>query len=868
VQDVGTCQYNGEVIRYNASADIILALEASRPHKGCEVYLPTGIYHIAGCGQKLAGSNNSCPVLRAPYDTQVVRTIQILGGKTICGEGMDADGSFEPTDNLQNQGAGGNNNGVPPANGGIHQPARWGTYLVGALGSTTQTLGTEILTTNHNDQNGDAVARSDGVSPSTILTGINAVNPNRCHAMSNTDPRCDVKQSAAKLGISVGQAWGRVITTIGDASNIAEICVDNALASTGTCQGDRRIICDTNAGLRTGADTGSCDFGVGGNFGPCQTTTEALTYETKTKMHQNMSMGVTSPIDNFDGTIVIGTATGWGVPGKNSSFTVCNATGALVSWGNRDIIGGAGSQTTWPPWSSVWTQALMGTQSLIIARNGDLMAMDTSVQDLSFMKQGYFGREGNDSNKDLTSTGLATAGAALTLTSAAAGWTVDAFKGMTVILRPSALSVLEGCAANCREARAISTNSATVLTQQINWVTNPAVNDPFRISNQSCPYVTNATVGGAVACDSNFSMTPGALGGSVIDRVAFNNAGDVDGFTYWVDPMPIIQNSIMQDNRTYFTSDSGPVIWKHDLFRNNTVQSGALISPGYGRGGVVEDSTFLSNNGSMIGAGPGRHGRILRNVFSGNFTVGQGVISLQSSEISDNMIIEKNQFIGNVGPSIKINLGAGRIDGLVIRDNYTSSEAQNNSPLDSGGGFAALVFQGFAPLTGQITNAIVENFEVRVNYAGGANGPCAVFIDNRGTMGTNFGGVVFRNIVGRNLAGGANVILPICTADLSAAKQAQNDLGLRSLAFPPIVQSAVTYYGANTRQTPDQPYRYQPTTSLVSKICTAARAGEVVAITDDITAAGTCAGGATLTGGGALKSICKCNGVGTAWAPL
>lgn len=116
------CVQSGEVLIVNADPNIALAMDYTKD--GGTLWIPvpegreSGLYVLSGCGEQADGTNNSCPFLRAPYDTFYAGSrIQTgIRGIKIALEGADVDGIRTVVD-------------------GTGRPRRTGVYLLLDSGS-------------------------------------------------------------------------------------------------------------------------------------------------------------------------------------------------------------------------------------------------------------------------------------------------------------------------------------------------------------------------------------------------------------------------------------------------------------------------------------------------------------------------------------------------------------------------------------------------------------------------------------------------------------------------------------------------------------------------------------------------------------
>jgi hypothetical protein len=229
------CLHAGEQIRMYATADVMLAADNTKP--GGKIYLPEGLYHLGYCGQQADGTtNNGCPVLQNS-PTHYQRKVQMWGGRELVGSGQDPDG--------------------PHVNG------RTGTWFILATGDDLDADG---------DVDDDICDRNDDGWCDNGTGGCALGTPS-------------ASSSTMKMG-----KWAKTFTgVVLDAdipllpSTHSRVCLENTdLTTTGTCSGDRSVLCTANTGTRTSTTAGSCqvdDSSIGGgtvDLGTCEPLVDAL----------------------------------------------------------------------------------------------------------------------------------------------------------------------------------------------------------------------------------------------------------------------------------------------------------------------------------------------------------------------------------------------------------------------------------------------------------------------------------------------------------------------------------------------------------------------------------------------------------------
>jgi hypothetical protein len=255
------CLHAGEILNNYATADIMLAADNTRP--GGNIYLPRGLYVIAGmCGQQSNGDPNGCPVLKATPGSPI-RQLGMWGGRELIGEGQDPDGP--------------------------HENGRTGTWLILATGDDLD--GDGSLFDDIKDRNGDGWGNNHngGVRIGGTIGG------NTCKRDDGTGGCAVTIPSSGGDVVSLG-TFGRSFTDailnedIDISTGHPRVCLSNDILTTGSCSGNRYMQCTTVADERTGLTSGGCvldDSGIGGgsvDFGDCEPLVEAL--QTEMEAHE------------------------------------------------------------------------------------------------------------------------------------------------------------------------------------------------------------------------------------------------------------------------------------------------------------------------------------------------------------------------------------------------------------------------------------------------------------------------------------------------------------------------------------------------------------------------------------------------------
>jgi hypothetical protein len=256
---------NDQDINMYAMADIMLCADNIRGGGKC--FLPRGLYHHAYCGQQANGDPNGCPVLQHAND-HYQRIIQMWGGRELVGAGQDPDG--------------------PHLNG------RTGTWIIVATGDDLDgdgSVGDDIC-----DRNGDgncpnfvAQIRIGGTSGAYKCRRDDGTGGCALQTPATSDP-------AMKIGRFAKTYVGAILDADipNNPSTHKRICLDNDNSgepyTTGTCSGNRDMVCTTSADARTGLESGGCvlnDNGIGGgsvDFGDCEPLVTAMSTEIDAQM--------------------------------------------------------------------------------------------------------------------------------------------------------------------------------------------------------------------------------------------------------------------------------------------------------------------------------------------------------------------------------------------------------------------------------------------------------------------------------------------------------------------------------------------------------------------------------------------------------
>lgn len=865
-QDVRPCRVAGTRLKYNANADLILAIDQVRPGPGCKVYMPAQadgnaiIYHKAGCGRKLDGTPNACPVMRPPHDTHRVRSLTVRADREICWEGRDLDG-------------------IVDKGPGNTRPVMEGAWFLNDQGPGVDFSAVSSL--QGDDPNGDG----EDISQDGMLSFGPTLVPQQCAPVSASDPRCRAGTILTFHPMSAA-AYGRAWTAsevVSDNTN-HRICITDGNTQTGNaglCTGDRRVVCTI--------DTDCSNRGLG----DCDTLAEALVEDMKVGNKEYLARVSFNPDCNDESADISANQCTRNKnilarPDPNNVSTTCGANGFYLSFAAVDTLGDA-ANSGWPM-ELTRTTPTTNPITVSIIRPEDVIYNGTVLEGGTFTEESPFGRIANDSNKDTLSSGTVSSGTATTLTVSGTPWTVNAYVGMTVILRPSALLEIQGCTSNCQEARTVlsnTNNTLTIASQQPNWTTNPAGGNTFRLSDASCPYP--AFVGAMVssACDATIGFqTNTAIGirarnfsvhhGHLSDTAAAGYPVDYDDF-------------IWSGYQGYVNTDSGGVRMHRCLIRNNRIKGDkSLINTSFGLGGVIEDCEISDNNeftGALIHTG-GSDTVIKDNVFRNN--AAEQIIWIDGGK---NQKVIGNRFIGNTGPGIVITGSTATPNSLdptrdiQILDNWAIGPEYSNTTAPGSTGASFGMFSAFITITnfgggsgstwdGNMGRILIKGNQMTMQH-NGANQPCLIGLDiATGDLmaGDANNWVIEDNSIENRDAGTtctANVNRAVCARDSAGGglSFAGTDTGVFTMDPPPIMRNNK----ANNCAQADQPYVFGPAATL--PLCVAGQStgpgnvgeGFVIGVTDDNNTCRDDVAG-TLTGGGTDATICLCsNG---AWVRL
>jgi hypothetical protein len=775
---VESCIHPGERVKTNAMADLMLATIASRPGGGnCSVFVPRftdsthGIYEFNGCGRDTAGNPNSCPVLPPPYDTHPQRKLQIFGGRMVCLEGTDTDGPFEPISSPPEQ-----------RRTGVWFSANTGWGLGAERGSA--------------DPDGSGTTMWEFGS-FTIGPGNPQGSESSCVPLSATDPRCDPSHPNASGYTLVGSnLYGRTAKVRLDSIASEDVCVTNTLSATGTCRGDRRIRCTAN-GIRTNPTSGGCDFGPGGDLGPCEGFVDAFLYDyNDLGRKDSLRLGLSYDIGDFASNIFVGgahTAVMSIRDSAPSSYAACDGgLGRTLSFGAPRSDG------------KVWAARSVEIES----DNASVSALDAGRRNNqggglaggSFIQATFRGKIGGDNQAADECGGSCIASGpgsgSNTLVHGEAGFATDEFAGMTLILRPNAPPEGEGCdcdATSCRRVREITSNDATTIAVGNTWHAfeihagcaapqGPAAGDEFVISSASCGPLNNIG-NAALACDIGFQ---GGVKGS--------EGGSWSNFQMWYGGVLDFSGSVVdfriEDgtiSRSSFDAhwDTGDAIWRNVRWRQNFAD-GTMLNIGFAGSPRLHNVRFEGNRALIlvnIGFGSRMH-RLEEVDFVGNNAMHCLMISNANQGV-----YEKMTFVGNTCGITLAPSPGHTIAHTTLRDiNFIGRLGHSFRP-EIGRVYIAFSSAG-GTRTGSFRNVLLERISAWVEGSAGQQ-PCLFGFDSHvpGVSDT-FGSIVVRDSDISTVVSAARP-RAVCVFDQAGTSygDADDDVGWGLLRNPPQVSN-------------------------------------------------------------------------------
>ena len=623
------CLHTNQKLKRNVMADMMLALDHVRPNPfECTTFVPEfeneayGVYLVGGCGQKVDGTNNTCPVLRYPNDWQYQRHVQPLNGRVLCGEGGDAGGPFAPTFDPEGDG-----NAVASVN------SLRGTYF---LFDTGTTFGGS-RENNDEDPNGDG-----GSSKASLMIGPSEGTP-VCTPISSSDPTCDVDATVVR-GEVVDNLFSHHATSITD--NFApQVCIGSDIGTytVGTCEGDPRVQCLDGSSTCSDLGLGSClDYADAlSNLYASDGGFRLRTVASHCNFDEDDCANVGG---HYNGLAQISSRTiGGNLAG---SLGNCSSGGKLLTLTTR---GSASPTGPWQRQSLVYNTepSRGGTPRIeIYPTNVDRIGFGHGVQGFTFVAAGWPGREGDD--RAVTTTAAATeldGSTSIELVYDIQPEDVTAWEngGATVILRSDLESPEEGCRcfgsgfSTCRQSYEIATVNDTtdVITirthvGQVGWDRSapggfctgqePDLGDNVEISLTSCslrgqeissPDLLDPK--GELACD----FQPVRMGGGIrsfVKDVVFWHGPSIDTLGY---NERVEMGQILFQEQLGNVTDSGP-FWWHDITVDSSQSWGSMFSLSYEHASLFERISIINSTApTFINIATG-HGADIRDVICRN----------------------------------------------------------------------------------------------------------------------------------------------------------------------------------------------------------------------------------------------------------
>lgn len=596
------CLTAGENMTAYAMADAMLA--QSKTCHGGTVWFPSGTYMNAGCGQDIDGNPNNCPVL-ATYPNHLQRRVQSLRNIKWIGAGS------QRTD-----------------------PAAYGR-------DTTKTIWVSdhgLASANGSEfDRDDSGARLWGWSHSTGR----AERPNTCITEDITLPAvCEMypdvteNDSRGKVGYGIYGTVGAIIGTMDADAGDNRVCLNDTVATYGTCAGNRQIRCTTEGTLSRvgqGGVTGDC-----GDYGPCDGTASAIEYDIETLGKQ---IHFVSSINNCDfGDINTKSTCGGGLAIYGR---VTDVGGSCESGTGRYVLIQQPESTTrdlWP-WPVFEYDADTYRGFFMPIELGEYMHYDGGYTNMTFMAANWTGRDSANDDADCESSILSD-----TIASTEEGTPAD---GLVEITSTSAhnrtlgdLVDISGTTSYNRSTRITDIIDADTFEIEETWVADEtgawAVGDGHRAGCDTTEMTSNSmAIGGGY--DSISVLRSG--GGDAFSVMDGRSHGDIEQY---------VKDSFIAWNRELLT-DSGDVTMSGNTWAYNDCLSRHCIGTGFSPGAVMRNETVIGNTGpSMVGISLGR-GTLIQDIRFMQNTVQTGLFSHTAT---GNVEIDGVRGWGNRGPVI------------------------------------------------------------------------------------------------------------------------------------------------------------------------------------------------------------------------
>ncbi len=381
------CLTAGESIKMYSMADAMLAWNETCD--GGKVYFPAGTYHNAGCGQSgpTSQTGNSCPVL-SRYPTHEQRRVQTFRGIKFVGAGEQRE---------------------DPAKVG-RDPEKttwvWDGDHGGALGAADE------------DRDGSGAELTHWAH----MVGMYST-PQICVTTTDTYPlTCELDTPGNTAGGRIGHtSYGaRVDIQLTPTQAQGAICVDNDLATTGTCASDRTIRCSVNDGTSRSAGSGKSGDCPGtaaaGDGDDCEGYVDAIA--TDLAAGKNISALITASHCTYgdDGTKcdqgeapyytrIVSTGGSCGSDAKVVNFKTYRNRSEVISW------------------PTPYTEYAAGTyqSKIAVVDEGEFLNSGGGYSDMTFMQASWGGRNSDNDLADCDDDGLDDACDTMELVSFGAG---------------------------------------------------------------------------------------------------------------------------------------------------------------------------------------------------------------------------------------------------------------------------------------------------------------------------------------------------------------------------------------------------------------------------------------------------------------
>jgi hypothetical protein len=547
------CLVAGERIKTGGVLqDIVLATQNTC--KGGTIYLPKfagydhGIYPWRGCDTGACVTDES--------GAHNIRHISMYGGRRLLGEGVDTDG---------------------PEVGG-----RTGTWLLNDGG--LYSAGTDP------DASGAVIADW------AFRTGLESQNRTCVLAAGVCDPDDATLLTRQSETLSL---WG-TNTTITDDVDIyplpgdhtgqyVRMCLDNGLANTGTCSGDRRVACSVTATDCTPAGLGTCEGFV-------------TALETDLAAGESRWLGMKIGTQTWD--LVTGLITNYPVvvavhSADDAAASGCTADGKNVTIGS-DV--GATGYLRWPfPTSTVDVSVTIGEVVRVIDVDKWDQGGGYSYEAINFMPQNWFGRDSTDNIEDCLSVAEVDGfvDGDVSVANDEINSPAHAFEDLHGPVRLTTDGVLP--AGLLADTDYYIVNSGLVGAPAANYyglsLTQGGAKVDITGNAGGGNHTTTLTLGAAAACDTSemFGLMGGYNGGFNNVTVRYASAGgnsNIDGDVQGI--LTKFHNSLYAQGKQGLVSDASNWDFYNNTFKENTSASGMINI--FTHNSTFKYQTFIDNN--------------------------------------------------------------------------------------------------------------------------------------------------------------------------------------------------------------------------------------------------------------------------------